>query len=35
MSVIMRNISGGGSGSSSKGFPPGDVTNIYIYCIWK
>ena len=30
MSVIMRNISGGGSGSSSKGFPPGDVTNIYI-----
>lgn len=31
MSVIMRNICGGGSGSSSsKGFPPGDVTNIKI-----
>lgn len=31
MSVIMRNISGGGSGSSSsKGFPPGDVNIISI-----
>ncbi len=30
MSVIMRNISGGGSSSSSKGFPPGDVTNISV-----
>ena len=31
MSVIMRNICGGGSGSSSsKGFPPGDVANIKI-----
>ena len=26
----MRNISGGGSSSSSKGFPPGDVTNISV-----
>ena len=30
MSVIMRNISGGGSRSSSKGFPPGDVNIISI-----
>ena len=30
MSVIMRNISGGGSSSSSKGFPPGDATNISV-----
>ena len=31
MSIIMRNISGGSSaGSSSKGFPPGDITNIFI-----
>ena len=36
MSVIMRNICGGGSGSSSsKGFPPGDVTNISVRSEYK
>ncbi len=36
MSVIMRNICGGGSGSSSsKGFPPGDISNISIRSGYK
>ena len=30
MSVIMRNICGGSNGGSSKGFPPGDATNISV-----
>ena len=35
MSIIMRNISGGGSSSSSKGFPPGDATNISVRSGYK
>ncbi len=36
MSVIMRNIcGGGGSSSSSKGFPPGDATNISVRSGYK